>query len=78
MVYKCFDKKSSGGGSKKNETIPNQQYVIELHTPIIKRFKKCRAYSSFRDDIFISKYNKGVRFLLCIFIFTINTFGLFH
>ena len=37
MVYKFFDKKSSGSGIA-NE--PNYQLADELHTPIIKKFKK--------------------------------------
>ena len=36
MVYKFFDKKSSGSGV--NE--PNYQLANELHKPIIKKFKK--------------------------------------
>ena len=47
----------------------------ELHKPIIKIFKKRRAYSSFIDNIWgadladiqiISKLNKGTRFLLFV------------
>ena len=37
MVYKLFDKKSSGSGIV-NE--PNYQLANELHKPIIKKFKK--------------------------------------
>ena len=37
MVYKFFDKKSSGGGIT-NES--NYQLADELHKPIIKKFKK--------------------------------------
>ena len=48
MVYKFFDKKSSGSGIT-NE--PNYQLANELHKPIIKKFKKRKVYSSFRDDI---------------------------
>ena len=64
MVYKFFDKKSSGGGIA-NE--PNYQLANELHKPIIKKFKKRKVYSSFRDNIWgvnladmqsLSKYNK--------------------
>ena len=48
MVYKFFDKKSSGSGIA-NE--PNYQLANELHKPIIKKFKKRKVYSSFRDNI---------------------------
>ena len=71
MVYKFFDKKSSGSGIA-NE--PNYQLANELHKPIIKKFKKRKVHSSFRDNIWgvdlanmqsLSKYNKGIKYLLC-------------
>ena len=45
-----------------------------MHKPIINKFKKCKVYSSFRDNIWgadladmqlISKDNKGFLFLFC-------------
>ena len=48
MVYKFFDKKSKGSGII-NES--NYQLANELHKPIIKKFKKRKVYSSFRDNI---------------------------
>ena len=71
IVYKFFDKKSSGSGIA-NE--PNYQLANELHKPIIRKFKKRKVYSSFRDNIWgvdladmqsLSKYNKGIKYLLC-------------
>ena len=71
MVYKFFDKKSKGSGII-NES--NYQLANELHKPIIKRFKKRKVYSSLKDNIWgvdladvqsLSKYNKGVKYLLC-------------
>ena len=71
MVYKFFDKKFSGSGIV-NE--PNYQLANELHKPIIRKFKKRKVYSSFRDNIWgvdladmqsLSKYNKGIKYLLC-------------
>ena len=70
MVYKFFDKKSSGSGIV-NE--PNYQLANELHKPIIRKFKKRKAYSSFIDNIWgvdladmqsLSKNNKGNKYLL--------------
>ena len=72
MVYKCFDKKTSAGAIK---SIQNQQLAQELHKPIIKKFEKRTVPSSFKDNIcdadladmqLISKFNKGIRFLLCV------------
>ena len=50
MVYKFFDKKSIGSGTK-NEIKRNQQLANELHQPIIRKFKKRKVYSSFKDNI---------------------------
>ena len=53
----------------------NQQLFEELHKPAITKFKKREVYSAFKDNIWdadlpdlqlISKFNKGVRFLLCV------------
>ena len=73
MIYKFFDKKSQGRGLVNNKE--NAQLANELHKPIIKKFRKRKVYSSFRDNIWgvdladmqlLSKYNKGFRFLLCV------------
>ena len=45
MVYKFFDKKSSGSG------INNVKLANELHKPVIKKFSKRKVYSSFKDNI---------------------------
>ena len=74
MVYRFFDKKSTGSGVN----IPlgfNEQLAKELHKPIIRKFKKRKVYSGFKDNIWgadladmqlISKFNKGFRFLFCV------------
>ena len=73
MVYKFFDKKTAGSGIKSMQQ--NEQLAEELHKPIIRKLKKRKMYSSFKDNIWgadlanmqlISKFNKGFRFLLCI------------
>ena len=75
MVYKFFDKKSAGSGVSNNEIKQNLQLAKELHKPIIRKFKKRKVYSGFKDNIWgadladmqlISKFNKGFRFLLCV------------
>ena len=78
MVYKFFDKKSTGSGrplsSANNNTKQNLRLPDELHKPIIRKSKKIKVYSSFEHNIkgadlvdmqLISKSNKGFRFLLC-------------
>ena len=85
MVYKFFDKKSasltdkptkgSGVTTLTNKSLyQNQQLAEELHKPIIRKFKKTKVRSTFRDNIWgadladmqlISKFNK-FRFLLCV------------
>ena len=54
MVYKFFDKKSKGSAAKHVNTklIPqNEQLAEELHKPIIRKFKKRKVYSAFKDNI---------------------------
>ena len=78
MVYKFFDSKVSGSGAKHVNTklIPqNEQLAEELHKLIIRKFEKMKVYTAFKDNIWgadladmqlLSKYNKGIRFLLCV------------
>ena len=78
MVYKFFNSKSEGSGAKRVNTKitpQNEQLAEELHKPIIRKFKKRKVYSTFKDNIWgvdladvqlLSKYNKGIRFLLCV------------
>ena len=90
MVYKFFDKKSTGSGiddnnnnnnnnnknnNSNNDIKQNLQLAEELHKPIIKKIRKRKVYSGFKDNIWgadladiqlISKFNKGFRFLLCV------------
>ena len=49
MVYKFFDQKSKG--SIKNEIKDNEQLANELHQPIIRKFRKRKMYSSFKEYI---------------------------
>ena len=48
MVYKFFDKKSSGC---RVDAEPNYQLANELQRQIIRKFKRRKVYSSFRDNI---------------------------
>ena len=50
MVYKFFDKKWAGTDIE-NEITQNQQLGEELQELIIRKFKKRRVYSSFKDTI---------------------------
>ena len=53
MVYKFFDKKSAGSGvaTLANESMPNYQLANEVHRQIIRKFKRRKVYSSFKDNI---------------------------
>ena len=78
MVYEFFDKKSASLDKSKGSGIinePNDQLANQLHKPIIRKFKKRKVYSSFKDNIWgvdladmqsLSKYNKGIKYLLCV------------
>ena len=48
MVYNFLDKKSTGSGIA-NE--PNYQLANELQKPIIRKFKRKKVYSGFKDNI---------------------------
>ena len=73
MVYKFFDKKSTGSGFKK---LKNSSSILaaELHQPIIRKFNKIKVYSQFKDNTWgvdlanmqsLSRKNKGIKYLLC-------------
>ena len=78
VVYKFFDSKVSGSGTKHVNTKPapqNQQLAEELHKPIIRKFEKRKVHAAFKDNTWgidladmqlLSKCNKGIRFLLCV------------
>ena len=51
------------------------QIINELHIPVIRKFKKRKVYSTFKDNIWgvdladmqsLSKCNKGIKYLLCV------------
>ena len=48
MVYKFFDKKSSGSGVAAE---PNYQLANELHRQTIRKFTRRKINSSLRDNI---------------------------
>ena len=50
MVYKFFNKKSSGSGVK-SEIMPSQQFLEELNQPIFRKFEKRKTYSFSKDNI---------------------------
>ena len=69
MVYKFFDKKSTGSGIASYSILAD-----ELHKPIIKKFDKRKVYSQFKYNIWgvdlaemqsLSRKNKGIKYLLC-------------
>ena len=74
MVYKSFDNRISNGAIK-NENMSNKGLPEEIHKPIIRKFKKRKVHSPFIDNSWgddltdkrlISKFIKGIRFLLCV------------
>ena len=83
VVYMFFDKRSKGSGITYES---NYQLANELHKPIIKKFKKRKVYSSFRDNIWgvdladmqsLTKYNKGLNIYYVPLICLVNMHGLF-
>ena len=81
MVYDFFERKTSGSDIK---NISNKELAEELHKPIIRKVNKRKVHSSFTDNIWgadlanmqlISKFNKGIRILLCVIDILVNTHG---
>ena len=69
-------KKSEGSGIK---SMSNQQFADELHKPIIRKFKKRKTCSSFKDNILgadladmqlISKYKERIGLLVLMLLKT--------
>ena len=50
MVISFLIKKTAGGAVK-NKIMQNKELAEELHKPIIRKFKKGKAHSSFIDNI---------------------------
>ena len=76
MVYIFFDKMSASGGVIKNEIMSNQELAEESHKPVVRKSEKRKVYSFFinsnwgadlADMHLISKFNKEMCFLLCVF-----------
>ena len=74
MVDKCFDKKASDSGIN-NKIVCNKELAEELHRKVIREIKKRKVQLPFIDNIcgadladaqLISKFNKGLPFLLCV------------
>ena len=76
MVYRFFDKKSTGSGFKKLKNMARNSSILadKRHKPIIRKFNKRKVYSEFKDNIWgvdladmqsLSRKNKGIKYLLC-------------
>ena len=76
MVYKYFDKKSTGNGFKKLKNTARNSSILadELHKPIIRKFNKRKVYSQFKYNIWgvdladmqsLNRKNKDIKYLLC-------------
>ena len=76
MVYRFFDKKSTGSGFKKLKNMARNSSILadKRHKPIIRKFNKRKVYSQFKDNIWgvdladmqsLSRKNKGIKYLLC-------------
>ena len=74
IIITTNNNNNNNNNNNKNKIKQNLQLSEELHKPI-RKFKKRKVYSGFRDNIrgadltdmqLISKFNKGYRFLLCV------------
>ena len=75
MDYKFFDKNSKGSGI----------LADELHEPVIRKFKRRKDYSSFKDSIWVidladmqlKNTTKELGFYYVLLIFLVNMIGFF-
>ena len=51
IVYKFFNKKSTGNRVANNKIKQNLHLAKEFHKPVIRNFKKRTVYSGFKDNI---------------------------
>ena len=67
--------KKNSGATVKNENISNKELAEELNKPFVRKFNKRKVQSLFMDSIWgsdladmqlISKFEKGIRFLLYV------------
>ena len=70
MEYRFFDKKTGLETTHKIEVLAQ-----ELHQAVIKKFKRKKIYSRFKENIWeadlaemesLSSKNRGVKYLLCV------------
>ena len=76
IVYKFFNERIKGMGIESGNRFPENEILAnELHKLIIKNFKRRKVHSSFKDNIWgidladmtlISKFNRGIKYLLCV------------
>ena len=76
IVHKFFNERTRGSGiENKGNLQANLQLAEELHKPIIRSFERRNVYFSFKDNTWsddladmslISKFNKGIKYLLCV------------
>ena len=60
MVYKFFDKKSTGNGIARNTTKSSSSILAdELHKPIIRKFNKRKVYSQFKNNKYMGSRFSG-------------------
>ena len=76
MVCKFFNERTKGSGIESDKKLNENTKLAEgLYKLIIKNFKRTKVYSSFKDNIWgvdladmslISKFNKEIKYLLCV------------
>ena len=83
MIYNFFYKKSTCNGVNISLEF-NEQLTKELHKPIIRKFKKRKFYSRFKDNIWgadladmQSSLIKDLDSYYVLLIFLVNMIGLF-
>ena len=74
MVYLIFDRKTGSGliATRKTGKSVNEQLAEQLHTPVIKNFKRRKVYTRFKDNIWAADLAKWSHCLLRIKMLNIH------
>ena len=74
MFYLIFDRKTGSGliATRKTGKSVNEQLAEQLHTPVIKNFKRRKVYTRFKDNIWAADLAKWSHCLLRIKMLNIH------
>ena len=61
MIYKFYEEKRGLGV----QASVNEELAQELHKPVIKKFKRRKVYTRFKDNIWVADLAETEIFVIC-------------